>query len=55
MAGTVRYTSGVAAKPKSEVFLLMWDMNNLKYVYMHCKLIFWPIIIIIIIIKLNLG
>jgi hypothetical protein len=31
-----------SSKTKSQVLLLKLDMNNQKYVYMNCKLIFWP-------------
>ena len=43
VARTVQKTNEMVATTKSEVFLLKMDMNNPKYVYMHCKLIFSPI------------
>jgi len=40
VARTVQKTNGIAAITKSEVLLLKMDMNNPKYVNMHCIFIF---------------
>ena len=43
VARTVQKTNGITTINKCEVLLLKTDMNNPKYVNMHCIFIFWPI------------